>query len=467
MEENRLITAPIPGLIREIAVPVSIGMLFNTLYNVVDTWFAGMVSTEALAALGVSLPVFIIMVSFGSGLGIGAKALIGDALGRGDKNAASEYAVQTIGFSLCLSLLLTVLGLKFSPFLFRVMGAEESWLPICLEYMDILFYSAPLFFFVYMLTAFLNALGLTRIFRNFLIIGFCLNVILDPWFIFGGAGVPAMGVSGIALATVLVQAVGVVYLGGRVRQTGLIRPGAWRHWRPAPPAWKNIAMQGLPAGLNTMSIALGVFLIAHFTGQFGKTALAAYGVGMRVEQIVLLPVIGLNTTVLTLTAQNFGAGKPERVRAVLKISLWWGGWIMAAGTAAVWFGAPFFMKIFSDDPEVIAIGIGYLRVDAFVLYAYVILFVSVAGLQGLRRPIFPLWIGLGRQIIAPWAVFHVIVNIWGKGISGIWWGIFGITWAAALITWFYARHAAASIPAPGVPPLPVTAAPRHTRENEP
>ncbi len=113
---------------------------------------------------------------------------------------------------------------------------------------------------------------------------------------------------------------------------------------------------------------------------------------------------------------------------------------MAAGTVIMLLFGPVLMGVFTRDTAVITIGSHYLSIAAFILYAYVILYVSVAALQGVKRPVFPLIIGLLRQIILPFAVFFILVRILDVGLSGIWWGIFGITWSAAVFTFFYTRH---------------------------
>jgi len=437
---NDLTTAPVSQLIRRITIPVSIGLFFNTMYNVVDTYFGGLISTTALAAMSLSLPVFFIIISIGSGIATGATALIGNALGGGRPEAARRFAFQGIAFGVLISVALAFIGVASAPFLFRLLGADEAYLSICLTYMDILFRGTVFFILVHMLNAVLNALGNTRIYRNFLIAGFVLNVFLDPWFIFGGWGVPAMGVAGIALATVLVQVTGCVYLGIHVRRTGLLDGGTFRELLPRAAPFAEIARQGFPASLNIMTIAMGVFIITYFISGFGKTVVAAYGVGMRVEQIVLLPAIGLNTATLTLIAQNHGARRFDRIRETLHKCLTYGTATACCGGITLFLLAERFMALFSEDPDVIAVGATYLKIEALVLAAYVILFVCVATLQGVKQPMFAVVIGLFRQIIAPFALFYILTRIHGVGVSGIWWGICAITWTAAVIAFFYTRH---------------------------
>jgi len=432
-----LTTEPIPVLIRRIAVPASIGYFFNTMFNVVDTVFGGLISTRALAALSLSLPVFFIILAMGVGISTGTTALIANALGAGERREAKLIAIQGITFGVLLSIVITYSGCLASPFLFSLLGASGPYLDDSLIYMNTIFAGAIFFMLAYMLNAILYALGDTRSFRNFLTAGFFMNIALDPFFIYGGFGLPPLGILGIALATVLIQAGGCLYLGVKVYQTRLISNKDVRDIFPKARPFIEIARQGFPASINMMTVGLGIFVITYFVSRFGKEAVAAYGIATRIEQIILLPSIGLNVATLTIVAQNNGAGRFDRITETLNRSLLYGGLLMAAGTLIVFAGAAPLMGLFTGDGGVIGIGKVFLRIDSLVFFAYVILFVNVAALQGVKRPFYAIWLGLSRQVVAPVLVFYTTTVLLGFGLLGIWWGIFAITWTAALVTLFY------------------------------
>ncbi len=441
-----LTTGPVPGHIRAIAVPASVGFFFHTMFNVVDTYFAGHISTDALAALSLSFPVFFIIIAVGSGVGTGATALMANALGRGDRDRARSLAHQTMTCGLAMGAALAVGGILAAPALFGLLGAEGRYLDLCLSYMDIILAGAGLFMLVYCANAVLNAVGDTRPFRNFLMAGSVANLILDPWFVFGGLGLPAMGLAGVAWATLLIEACGAAYLCLRAGRTGLICLRCPGLYIPRYRTVAEISHQSFPAAANMLTVGLGIFVITYFLSALGKAPVAAFGAAVRIEQIVLLPTIGLNTAVLTIIAQNNGAGRFDRVHEALSRCLTYGAWMMIPAGALIWLPAPWLMGLFTNDPVVLGHGVSYLRIMAFLLYAYVILFLHVAALQGVRQPMFAIWIGIYRQLAAPMLVFPLLGQVMGWGPDGIWWGLFAINWSAALIALAYARR---RLPRPG------------------
>ncbi len=436
--ENELLTRPIPALVRKLAVPASVGFFFNTMYNVVDTYWGGKLSTEALAALSLSFPVFFIIIAAGSGLSTGLTALIANALGGGRREDASRLSAQGASFSVLVSIVLSIVGIFAAPKLFMLLGADGSYLGLSLSYMNVIFLGTVFFLLSYALNSTLNATGDTKTFRNFLIAGFFLNLILDPMFMFGWLGLPALGLKGVALATVVIELLGCVYLGWRVSKLSLSRGRRVNDFIPNLTVFREIAGQSIPASLNMVTVGLGIFIITYFIAPFGQTVVAAYGIATRVEQIFLLPTIGLTVAALTLVGQSNGAGNVARARESVVVCLKYGIYIMTVGTIAIFFFAKPFMGIFTNDVDVISSGAFYLRIAAFLTWAYAVMFTNVSALQGMKKPLFAVWIGLGRQIIGPVLIFWLF-STW-FGLSGIWWGIFLINWTAAIITMVYARR---------------------------
>lgn len=448
-----LIDRPVPQCVRALAAPASVGFLFQTLFNVVDTYFAGRIGTTAQAALSLSFPVFFIVVSVGSGIQVGTTALVARALGARDRKLAGEYARQGLLFGLAAAVALTALGLALAEPLFAVLGARGDYLAAGLDYMLPIFALAVLPVMIHVFNALLQAEGDTRSLRNVLVVSSLANVALDPWFIHGGLGLPPLGITGIAAATLLCQGAGAAYLGIKAARTGLYAGPESAGWRPRARPLAELARQSLPAAFNYATMGLGIFLITYFVADFGQAAVAAYGVATRVEQIALMPTIGLNIATLTLTARNLGAGRPDRVRATLRAALAYGAWLTVPCTILLFLLAPQLMDAFSADPAVRVEGVRFLRIMAFLLYAYVLLFVHVACMQGLSRPLFAIRVGIWRQALAPTALFLLTTRVLGMGIAAVWWSIFAVNATAALYCVWRVRRTLAAIEAAHGPAL--------------
>jgi len=428
-----LTTDPIPQLIWRIAMPMSVGMFFNTMFNVVDTVCAGWLGTDALAALSLSFPVFFIIIAVGSGLSQGTTALMANALGAGNKNEARRVFAQSLVFAVVAGVLLTLAGWLAAPSLFRLLGAEDGgYLRTSLAYMNVIVAGTVFFLLPMIFNSALSAQGDTRAYRNFLFAGFVANLALNPTLMWGWLGLPAMGVGGIALATVLVQMGGAAFLWRHVSKSDFCRDLRKADFRPDPAVLRRIAGQAVPAALNMLTVALGIFVITWFVKHFGKEAVAASGIATRIEQIVLMPAIGLNVAVLSIVGQNHGAGLTHRVREAWKTNVKFGAGLMIGGGLLVWLLREPAMRLFTQDPVVIGHGRDYLLSASCTLAAYPILFVTVFAMQGMKRPAYGLWMGLYRQLAAPLIVYHALAFTFGWGLWGVWWGICMVTWSAAL-----------------------------------
>ncbi|MCF8364368.1 MAG: MATE family efflux transporter [Bacteroidales bacterium] len=428
------IETPIPQLIKKLAIPTSVGFLFNTMFNVVDTYFAGQISTFAQAGLAISFPVFFIILSVGMGIGTGTTALISNALGRRDEETAKIFARQALVFGFLLSVLLSVIGYLSVPYLFKFMSAEGETLTMALEYMNVVLICTVTFLLNGILNGILSSRGDTMSFRNFLVAGSILNIGLDPLLMYGAFGIPGIGISGIALATVLIQGGGVLYMGYRVRRTELFAQIEPELFVPDKKYFAEIAKQGFPASINMMTIAVGIFIITWFISRFGDAGVAAYGIATRIEQIALLPTIGLNIAALTIIGQNYGAGHINRVIETYRKSLKFGAIIMSFGMVWVFLLSHYLVGLFTTDQEVIEIGALYLQIAVIIFNAYVLMNISVAVLQGLKKPMFAIWIGLFRQVLMPVLLFSLLAEILGFELLGIWWGLVIINWTAAIIS---------------------------------
>lgn len=427
----------ISKLILKIALPAGIGMMFHTFYNLVDTYWAGQFSAQGLAALSLSFVPFLLILSVGMGLSQGTNALISNALGKGDMDKARHYQQQSIILAILLSVLLSLLGYWLSPFIFSLMGGEGTVLELSLEYMNVIWLGTPFIILVQTMNAGLMAQGDTVTNRNALIAGFLINIILDPLFLYGWGVFPALGIGGIALATVVIQACVMIFIASKLYTSKLMQRNHIGEYTLSKDIASDILHQGAPASLSMMLVTAGLFIITGFVGRFGEDAIAAYGVGIRIEQMILLPSIGLNMAALSLVGQNHGAGLKDRVKETYLTSAKYGFILMSLGALLVYALAEVMMKLFTQKPAIISIGAEYLKIDALVLPAYALLFLTIAVLQGVKRPYFGLVMNFYRQIIGPLFIFFILVDWYGIGLLGIWWGVFAVTWSAALFSFGY------------------------------
>lgn len=424
----KLTNGDIARHIKRIAIPASIGMFFSTMYNIADTFFAGLYGKEALAALGVTFPLFFFIIAVGAGISQGINSLISNSLGANDEKKANMFVRQGIGLVFILSLILTPLGIFIAPKIFSIMGLTETTIPIALSYMNILFFGATLFLLAYVTNAALLARGDTKSIRNVFMIGFLLNLILNPIFMFTfGLGVP-----GIAVATLVIYIFNISYYLHQSQKLHIYTGANFSDFIPKKKYVKEIFYQAIPASANMMLIALGIIIITYFFGRFGEDAIAAYGVATRIEQIILLPVIGLNMAVLSLVGQNNGAKKINRLREIYLVAVKYGIYIMTIGSVLLFFFGELLMKIFAQSPEIILIGSNYLKIAAFLTWAYMILFISQSFFQGIKRPWVIFGIGISRQIVLPLIIFPIAILLFNS-LYGLFWSIFLINWILAVV----------------------------------
>lgn len=423
-------------LVKRIAIPSSVGFLFNTLFNVVDSIFTGLIGPEALAGLTLSFPVFFILISIGSGAGTGVTALISNYIGEKNQEKAREVARDALSLGIIFATVISLVGLTADRFLMELMGGQGEALIYGLRYTRYIFGGTLFFVMNMVMNGILSAQGDTVSYRNFLMIGFILNIILDPISIL----VLGMTTDGVAIATVMVQMVGNIYLYGRVRKSKLMKGYSLRLVKPHIKNYIEILSQGLPASMNMMTIALGVFVINYYVVKVGgDKAVAAFGVAMRIEQLALLPAIGLNIAALSITGQNYGAGRLDRVWETYKKTMTYGLIIMTTAMFVILPSSRHLFRVFTRDMEVIGYGIGYFRVETFVFNSYVLLNISVSVLQGLKKPKFPIVLGIYRQFLMPVIIFPLLIGSLGS-IYGIWWGIFIVNWSAAFTAVYYVRR---------------------------
>lgn len=432
-----LTTQNIPTLIKQLAIPASVGMFFNTMYNVVDTFYAGLISTQAISALTLSFMIFFLIIGFGYGFSSAITALLGNALGKKRYILASIYAHKGLIFVPLIGLGLSIIGYFFAPNLFMLLGASEEYLQLSLDYINPILFGAVFFMFNFSLNSILVATGDTKTYRNSLIFGFFANLALNPVFMYGFLFIPAFGIKGIAFATVLIQIINMFYLLYKVLQTKLIHFEKLEYFIPNIRVYKQFFLQGIPSSLNMLTMAIGSLILTYFVSHYGVFAVAGYGIGYRVEQLMLLPALGLSTAVLALVSNNFGAKRYDRVIETMRVSLKYGFIISTVGIITLTLLGRFIISFFDSNPIVVNFGVEYLLIEIWIFYAYVVLFVCVSTLQAIKQPKMLLYIGLYRQIFAKLIISYLIVKYFELDFIYLWFGILFMIYSAAIFAYFY------------------------------
>ncbi len=440
MQKNqKLTTEDIPVLMKQLAIPASTGLFFNTMYNVVDTFYAGLISTQAIAALSLSFMIFFLIIGAGYGFSSALTALIGNSFGQKEPLLSVKYAHKGIVFIPLVGIVLAIISYLFLEEIFVLLGAKDNYLQDALDYTNTILLGVVFFTLNFALNAILVATGDTKSYRNVLIFGFFANIALNPLFIYGFLFIPSMGIKGIALATVIIQLINVVYLLKVVLKTKLITFNQLNYFLPDKDIYIIFLRQGIPASLNMFTMAIGSLLVVYFVSKYGMNAVAGYGIGFRVEQIMLLPALGLSTAVLTLVSNNFGADKFDRVKQTLYYGLKYGLYVCLFGMGFLYIFGEFIVKLFDKNVLVVEFAIEYLFVEVLVFFAFLVLFICVSTLQGIKQPKMIFYVALYRQIIAKFLVGYVVVYYFKLDIFWLWVGLLLMVYSAAIFLFFYTK----------------------------
>lgn len=353
--------------ILSLAVPVFINSFIQTMYNLTDTYWLGKLGTEQLAAINLVTPVQNIIINFGSGITVAGSVLIAQYIGAGEKRAARGIANQIFVCAMGFALVCAVVCFLFTPAIVRWLGADGETYRHAVVYLRVVLWDMPFLFMVNIFSAVHQSQGdaVSPMFLNLL--GIVLNMILDPALIvfFG------MGVAGAALATVFAKLVPAAVAFYLLAKSGDDVALDRKYMHLEREGVGLILRIGLPTAIGGSTMQLGFLLMSRNVYVYGTQAMAAYGIGNKVNSLVTLPTNGIGSAVSTIVGQNMGAGRPDRARK---------GYLIAMGISVVFLlvgggilSVPFVstavVGIFSDDPGVIAMAADFLSIMAFWCFA--------------------------------------------------------------------------------------------------
>ncbi len=435
-------------LVRKLAVPASIGTLFQTLYTIVDTFYAGKISPEALSALSKSFPIYFIIIATSIGVTVAGTSLIGSSIGEKNEKNILSYFGNVIIYAIIISVVVSILGFSFGEDIFLLMNSSQQVTTLGLEYINVIFLGTVLFILVVALNSFLHAEGDTKTYRNVLIFTFFLNIILNPIFIFGFLFIPPLGITGIGIATLIAQFISLLIILIKILNNQRIKKITLDDFKAKFFFLKNIFFQSMPITIAILGYSIAATVVFTYVGLFGEYAVAGYGSATRIEQVVLLPILGINTAIISIIAQNIGAKYYERVEQSYFTSIKYGLFIMLIAGVLIFITADIVPKFFSSNPDVIMHGSMYLKISAFILPAYPIFFLSNGFFMALKKSEKAMVNNIARNVIVPILSFYIAkyLNADFKTFFYIW-AIF--QWLISLILLvyvkYYIKHKLASI----------------------
>lgn len=413
------------------AAPLFLSMLFQQLYNTVDSLVVGhFLGTESLAAVSSSGSLIMLLVGFFTGATMGAGVVVARYFGAEDYDKVSRAVHTNIALGLVTGVAVSVFGVLMTPHILRWMGTDPAVLPESIKYFRAYFYGVIAVVMYNICKGIMNAVGDSRRPLYYLIFSSVLNVVLDVVFV----GWLGLGVEWAAIATVIAQAASVALCLIYLTRPGTVFAVSFKKLRFHKDMLGQIVRYGLPTGIQNSVISFANVLVQTNINSFGQEAMAACGAYSKLEGFVFLPIMSLSMALTTFISQNLGAGKHERARQGARFGILSCVIMAELIGLALFLFAPAFVGLFSDDPAVIAIGVQQARTEAlfFCLLAFSH---CVAGIcRGAGRSVVPMVI-----MFSVWCVLRVIYITVAMSVSHdiqLLFIAYPLTWSISSIIYF-------------------------------
>ena len=344
------------GSIEGTMLKTGFAMLAGTLamsgYNIADTYFVGQLGKSPLAAMGFTFPVIMLIGCLFHGLASGVMTTSAQALGGGRKSKAAKLVTSGVLLIFAISLVLALLGMSTTGWIFEKFGATGETLEQVKGYMNIWYFGCATASLSMTGNDLLIAAGDSKVASGMMIVGMIINVFFDPLFIFGWGPVPAMGIRGAALATIGSQLVATIaVLTILYRRHGLLRFERIP-WKRLKSSWKLIIRFAVPAAIGMLMMPIGSAIITRITAAFGDTAVAATAAAGRLEMVAFIFPMALGIPLLSMVGQNYGARLYSRIRVCRRFSMRFAFLFLLAMAVIYFFTAPVLVRFFSPDRDV-------------------------------------------------------------------------------------------------------------------
>ncbi len=421
---HELLTGPVGPRLTKMAIPTALGIGSILLFQTVDTFYVGQLGPRPLAAMSFTFPVVFVVMSLTMGIGVGATAAISRALGEGDRDRVRRITTDALALALILVVTVAAIGLFTIDPIFRAMGAAPDMIPLISSYMTTWYFGVAVLVIPMVGNSAIRATGDTKTPGIIMGIAGGVNVVLDPLFIFGIGPFPALGLQGAAIATVIAWSVTFLaalwILARRERMLAFDLPRI----SAVLQSWREILFVGLPAAATNVLVPVATAVLTRFVSAHGENAVAAFGVGSRLESIALIGSFALATSATPFVGQNFGAGNCDRIRQALRFGMK-ASLVYSLGVAAVLaiFARPI-VGIFSDSAEVVDVAVDYLRIIPVTYGAFGVSIFVNSIFNAVGKPLHSAVVILVRLF-----VFSIPLAYFGSKYSGLF-GLF-VAMAAA------------------------------------
>ncbi len=421
MEENKMGVMPVNKLIISMSLPLMASMLVQALYNVVDSIFVARVSETALTAVSMAFPIQNLMIAVGAGTAVGVNALLARSLGEKDYDRVNRIANNAVLLAVLSYAAFLIVGLFFVEPFYRSQTDIEEIIIYGKQYLTVCCCMSFGLFAQLMFERMLQATGRTLYTMFTQGTGAIVNIIMDPILIFGLFGLPKLGVTGAAVATVMGQIVsGILAVTFNHTKNPEVNIQL-RGFQPSGAVIRQIYEIGVPSIImqaigSVMNYGMNRILIA-----FSSTATAVFGVYFKLQSFVFMPVFGLNNGVIPIVAYNYGARKRERVISTAKHSMIYAISIMAVGTLIFQVFPEGLLRLFNASDTMMEMGVAALRTISvsFVLAGFCISCGSV--FQALGRSVYSMITSVTRQLVVLLPVAWLLAQL--GNVNLVWWAL--------------------------------------------